>query len=229
MLSPEVIRTLKTLTRQAARKEEHVERVDRGNRVDTEPVVHVLRVAEPVVEEHLSEGRQAVADCSGHGDLPYEVEPTCRPAPTRAPHLRRPVVEAAGRRVGRRDLGHRERDDRAHQPDEQPAPGYDHGPASLEADPIRRQAPREDRDDRERDGEVPEPAHRAEELLRVAELVEGLFVLRGAILAGRGSGTHAASFALLMRPGRGITRTWTLTCQPGAARTRIRPCSRSPS
>ena len=61
--------------------------------------------------------------------------------------------------------------------DEEPAPRHRDRAAALERDVVRRQAAREDRDDRERDREVLEPAHGPEELLRVAELVEDLLVL----------------------------------------------------
>ena len=61
--------------------------------------------------------------------------------------------------------------------DQQPAPRDGDRAAALERDVVRRQAAGEDRDDRERDREVLEPAHRAEELLRVAEPVQHLLVL----------------------------------------------------
>ena len=148
----------------------------------------VVRVVEPVVEEHGAEGREPVADRGRDRDLADQVEPAGEPAPGRAAELRRPVVEAAGGRVGRGDLGHRERDDRAHEADEQPAPRDGDRAALLEGDVVRGQAAREDRDDREADREVLEPAHRAEELLRVAELVEDLLVLRGVDRTGAGAG-----------------------------------------
>ena len=104
--------------------------------------------------------------------------------PVNQPHagaaeLRRPVVEAAGGRIGRRDLGHRQRDERREQADDEPAPLDGDRAAPLEREVVRRQATREDRDDRERDREVAKRAHRPEELLRVAEPVEDLLVLRG--------------------------------------------------
>jgi hypothetical protein len=51
------------------------------------------------------------------------------------------------------------------------------GAAVVERDEVRRQATGEDRDDRERDGEVREAAHLAVEHLRVAELVERVLVV----------------------------------------------------
>ena len=138
-------------------QERRVEDVRRHVERRTEPVVHVRRVVEPEVEEHLREDREAVADRRRDRDLADQVEPARRPAPARASELRRPVVEAACRRVRRSDLGHAERDERAHEPDEQPAPGDCDRAAVLEGDGVRGQAPREDRDDREADGEVAEP------------------------------------------------------------------------
>ncbi len=76
--------------------------------------------------------------------------------------------------------------------DEQPAPRDRDRAAVLERDGVRGQAPREDRDDREADGEVAEPTHGAEELLRVAQLVEELFVLRR-VEAGRLTRAHTTS------------------------------------
>src|SRR6185312_13451041 len=107
----------------------------------------------------------------------YEVEPAGEPAPGRAPELRRPEVETARRGIRRGDLAHGEGDDDAHGADEQPAPGDGDRAAELERDEVRRQAAREDRDDRERDREVREPAHLAVQDLRVAELVEQAFVV----------------------------------------------------
>ena len=161
-----------------------VEDVRRHVERRAEPVVHVLRVAEPEVEEHLREDREPVADRCGNGDLADQVEPSGRPTPAGAAELRGPVVKAARGGVRRSDLGHGERDDRAHEADEQPTPGHRDRTAVLEGDRVRGQAPREDRDDREADSEVSEPSHRAEELLRIAQLVEDLFVLRG-VVAGR--------------------------------------------
>ena len=57
-------------------------------------------------------------------------------------------------------------------PDDQPAPGDRYRAAVVECDEVRRQAAGEDRDDRERDGEVREAAHLAEQHLGIAETVE---------------------------------------------------------
>ena len=164
VLSSDVIPTLNRLS--SERREEH-------DRVEEEDVLLRVRVVEPVVEEHGAERREPVADRRRDGDLADQVEPAREPTPGRAAELRGPVVEAAGGRVGGCDLGHRERDDRAHEPDEQPAPRHRDRAALVEGDVVRRQAAREDRDDREADREVLEPAHRAEELLGVARACAG--------------------------------------------------------
>src|SRR5713101_4607841 len=77
--------------------------------------------------------------------------------------------------------------------DDQPAPRDRDRPALVEGDAVRRQASRQDRDDRERDGEVLEATHAPEELLCVAELVE----LAGVVVDAMRSGTH--SYLAFMR------------------------------
>src|SRR5262249_36558589 len=123
------------------------------------------------------EGREPVADRCGDGDLADQVEPAGCPTPARAAELRRPVVEPARRRERRGDLGHRERDDRGEDPDEQPAPRARYWHYDLEGDVARGEAPRENRADREGDREVLEPSPRAEELRGVAEPVQDPLVL----------------------------------------------------
>jgi hypothetical protein len=159
------------------RRDADLEQVDQDGDQHHDPVREQrpllrVRVVEPEVQERRQEDREPVADRGRHRDLADEVEPAGEPAPRRAAELRGPVVEAAGGREDGRDLGHGEGDDRAHQADEQPAPGDRDRPAVVERDVVRGQAAGEDRDDREGDREVLEPAHRAEELLRIAETVE---------------------------------------------------------
>ena len=171
---------------------EHVEHDgdQHHDRVREERPLLRVRVVEPEVDQRRREDRQAVADRGGDGDLADEVEPAREPAPGRAAELRRPVVEAAGRRERGGDLGHRERDERRHETDQEPAPGDRDRAAVVERDVVRGQAAGEDRDDREADGEVLEPAHRAEQLLRVAHPVEDLLVLRGVVPAACGPCAH---------------------------------------
>ena len=168
------------------------ERDEQDDGVRQVDVLLVVRVVEPVVEERCSEDREPVTDSRGDRDLPDEVEPAREPAPAGASELRGPVVEAARGRIGGGDLGHRQRDEGAHEPDEEPAPGHRDGTTLTVRDHVRREASREDRDDGERDREVLEPSHRAEELLRVAQSVEGLLVLRR-VVAGRLTSTHVPS------------------------------------
>ena len=215
------------------RRDPDLEQVDHHSREQDAAYRHVdvllrVRVVEPEVEEHLREDREAVADRRRDRDLADQVEPARRPAPARAPELRRPVVEAACRWVRRSDLGHAECDERAHEPNQQPAPRDCDRAAVLEGDGVRGQAPREDRDDREADGEVPEPTHGAEELLRVAQLVEALFVLRG-VVAGRLTRAHTTSQGsptFFRRVLRALSR---LTCQPSGRALGSRACCRSTS
>ena len=205
-----VMLTLKRFTTSGAR--EH----------DREHQVHVLllgRVVEPEVHERRHEDGEAVADRRSDGHLADEVEPAREPAPAGTTELRRPVVEAAGRRVGRGDLRHRQRDDRAHQSYEQPSPRHGDRPALAECDVVRGEASRQDRNDREGDREVLKPAHRAEQLLRVAELVEGLLVLR--CLDSRGCGLCAHVLACLLSP---LTALFTYSEGQKSRCTRIAAC-----
>ena len=165
--------------------------------VQEEDVFLRVRIVEPEVEERGPEGREAVADRRGDRDLPDEVEPPREPPPRGRAELRGPVVEPARRGEGRRDLCHRERDDRAHQADEQPAPRHGDRATLAERDVVRGEAPREDRDDREADREVLEAAHPPEQLLRVAEPVEDVFVLRGVMPAACGGTAHVTALLSL--------------------------------
>ena len=160
------------------------------HRVRQERPLLRVRVVEPEVDQRRREDRQPVADGGGDGDLADEVEPAGEPAPGGASELRRPVVEAAGGRERRCDLGHRQRDERRHETDEQPAPGDRDRAAVVEGDVVGGETSREDRDDREADREVLEPTHPAKQLLRVAELVEDLLVLRRVVPAAFGRRAH---------------------------------------
>ncbi len=127
------------------------------------------------VQEDGEEGGEPEVDAGGDGDLAQQVEPAREPAPGGGVvlgQLGRPVVEAAGGRVGRCDLGHAEPDDRRKDADDDPAPHDDHGAAVGHAEVVEGEAPRQNRDDRERHREVGEAAHPPAELLRVAQLVE---------------------------------------------------------
>ncbi len=154
-----------------------------GREIDPEQVQAVER------QGRVQERRRGVVDRRGHRHQADQVEPAGEPAPARAAELRRPVVDPARGRHRRRQLGHRER----HQQDE----AADHRPPDRDRDrtavqprlPVGGEAAREDRDDRERDREVGEPAPAAPQLLLVAELGEPLLVAAKRF----GSGAHAPS------------------------------------
>src|ERR1019366_7108779 len=94
--------------------------------------------------------------------------------PVLAAELRRPVVETTGRRVARADFRHREADDDDHDSDERPADVHVDRAAVEHGDAVRGQAPRQDRDDRERDSEVGEAPHPPQQFLGVPEPMESL-------------------------------------------------------
>src|SRR5262249_28225847 len=79
----------------------------------------------------------------------------------------------------------------------QPAPRDRDRAAALEGDVVRGEAAREDRDDREADREVLKSPHRAEELLRVAKLVQRLLVVRQFDLTGSSTLTAHACPSLV--------------------------------
>ena len=156
--------TLSMFTRPAASMMNDVGQVD--------PVVRVAVAAvRDQVEPRRHEDRAAEADRGCHGDLPDEVEPAGEPAPGRG--CRASTTSSTGR--PRSDRSRRSRPAPARRSaeaaDEQPAPRDRDRAALVEADRVRGEAPGEDRDDREGDGEVLETAHRAEQLLGVAEPV----------------------------------------------------------
>ena len=94
-------------------------------------------------------------------ELADQVEPRGPPAPVLVLHLRRPVIEAAGRRVGRRDLAHRGGDQQDEDRDERPADEHGRGAGPGEPVVVEDDRAGQDRDDREADREVAESAHRA--------------------------------------------------------------------
>ena len=148
------------------------------------------------VQEPAEDGGESEVDAGRDRDLAEHVEPSREPRPRGSValrELRRPVVQTAGRRVARAHLAHRERDERDHEADERPPVGRVDRATDRHPEPEQGEAPRQDRDDRERDGEVREPAHPAFELLRVAELVESFDVgLRCPARAGPRAGTNIA-------------------------------------
>ena len=134
-------------------------------------------------DRRVDEAGGGEIDAGHDGDLAGQVEPGRPPAPVLVLHPARPVVEAAGRRVGRRDLGHGGGDHQGEDRDERPADGAGGGAAPGEAVVEKDHRAGEDRDDREADGEVGEPAHGPEELLGIAQAMQVVNVLLDPLLA----------------------------------------------
>ena len=148
--------------------------------VDDEDVAGRRRVVCRHVQERREEEGKSVVDAGRDRHLAEQVEPAGEPAPGAGLILRefrRPVVQATRRRVLRGDLRHPKADDGRHDPDEDPAPDDVDRAAFLHPEVVEREAPGQDRDDRERDGKVREPAHSAAELLGVAKPMELGYVL----------------------------------------------------
>ena len=133
----------------------------------------------------VDEAGGRVVDAGDDGELADQVQPRRPPAPVLVLHPAGPVVQAAGRGVGRGDLGHR-RGDREHE-DRDQRPAERHGGLARPGQAVVVEDDRagQDADDREADREVAEAAHRAEQLLRVAELVEVGDVLLDDVVARR--------------------------------------------
>ncbi len=167
--------------------ERAVQDQDRGEQQDRVPRP---RVEAPLqVEQGVEEERRAEVDARRHRHLAQEVEPAGEPRPGGGVvlgQLGRPVVQAAGRREAGADFGHGQADQQRHHPDERPAPGDQRGAAGVHPGSVEGQAAGQDRDDRERDGEVREAGHVPAKFLRVAHLVQAALV--GADRCGCGRG-----------------------------------------
>ena len=136
--------------------------------------------AEHQVQPGVDEERGAEVDPGRDRDLAQEVEPAGEPGPGRPVarrQLGRPVVQPARGREAGADLGHGQPDHQGHHADERPAP--DDGDRSAGDHPVavQRHAAGQDRDDRERHGEVRESGHPPAQFLRVAHLVQALLVI----------------------------------------------------
>ena len=150
--------------------------VDVGAVVDVGPGRGLGEVEDEVdavqAEQVHQEGRRDVHHGGHHRDQADQVEPAREPAPAGAAQPECPVVDAAGRRVCGRELGHREGDEQDQHADQRPRDRDRDRPAVLECLAVGREAAGEDADDRERDREVREPAPTPVQLLFVAELRE---------------------------------------------------------
>ena len=134
-------------------------------------------------------------------------QPVKKPA-LAPPSFDGPPVDAARRRVGGHQLGHREADDQDEHAEDRPGPRDRDRAAVVEAGAEVREAAGEDRDDRERDREVGETRPTAMQVLLVAELGEASFVLAHL----RHFGHRATSI------GRGPPPQRTLRCPRDTAR-----------
>ena len=101
-----------------------------------------------------------------------DVEPGSDPAPAASTEHGCPVVQAAGRWVCGSDLSHRQRDDDGDRAANQPA--YPHPRAARGAKSERKSgdAPRQNTDDRKRNGEIGEPTHSPGKLLRIPHFMQ---------------------------------------------------------
>ena len=138
-------------------------------------------------EDDVEEGGAGVVDRGDHGDQADQVEPAGEPGPDRAAEPSRPPVDAAGSRVGGDQLRHAEADDQDRDRDQRPADRDRDRAAVVPGLTVGGEAAGQDRDDRERDREVGEPAPSAVQRLFVAEFRESLFVAAG----GRNVALHA--------------------------------------
>ena len=143
------------------------------------------QVEAPEVEQGRGELGAEPVDRGHDGDQPEQVEPAREPRPDRAAELVRPPVGTAGGRIGRGHLRHAEGDGQDDQADDRPAPGDRDRSAEVPRLRVGREAPGQDRDDRERDREVRELGPAAGQLLLVAQLGEALLVAVDASAAFR--------------------------------------------
>ena len=125
--------------------------------------------------DDLERGRDLGQDhlpADGHGghrdDLRAQVDPAVEPRPVLAGDLLRPLVDRAGQRVVRGQLGELEGDHHLPEEDDRPEPD-ERPPGEQEAEVGRLEHAGQDRDVREAGGEARERAERPIELLLVAE------------------------------------------------------------
>ena len=87
------------------------------------------------------------------------------------------MIKAAGGRIGRADLRHRDREGQRHEAADQPADADADAAGAGGRLRQRIDAPRQDADDREGNGEVREAREPPLEFLRVTHAVQDLYVL----------------------------------------------------
>ena len=144
-------------------------------------------------DRRVDEARSRVVDARDDGELADQVQPRGPPAPVLVLHPAGPVVQAAGRGVGRGDLGHRRGDGKHEDRDQRPAERHRGLARPGEAVVVEDDRAGQDADDREADREVAETAHRAEQLLRVAERMQVGDVLLDDVVARNVPGSSRTS------------------------------------
>ena len=127
-------------------------------------------------QREVEEGGAAVGHRGHDGQQADQVQPAGVVAGLRPAQLGRPPVDAARRRVGGHQLGQAQSDAQDQCGQDRPAPGDGGRAATVPPAGEGREATGQDRDDRERDGEVGEAGPGAVELLLVPELGEQLLV-----------------------------------------------------
>ena len=152
----------------------------------------------------VEEERGREVDAGHDGELADQVEPRGPPAPVLVLHDAGPVVEPAGRRIGGRDLRHGGGDGQHEDRDERPSDQHGCRAGPGETVVVQDDRAGQDADDAEADREVAEPAHRAEQLLRIAELVQVGDVLLDDVVAGLPLGHRSLPHSdLIARAGDG--------------------------
>jgi hypothetical protein len=116
-------------------------------------------------------------DAGRDSDLADHVEPCSDPRPSAAAQPVGPEVESTCRRVRRRQLRHRCGNAEGQPTDQWPSNCIDDGSGELETVAIEEDGTREDRNDREGDGEVRESTHLPEQLLGIPEPVQVFHIL----------------------------------------------------
>ena len=132
-------------------------------------------------QRNVEEEGCAVADTGDDPDRADDVEPAGHPAPARTAEVVRPTSRAARGRIGGGELGHREGHHQDQGAQDRPSERDQRRTAVQPREAEVGEAPGENRDDRERDREVGEPAPAAVQLLLVAELGESFLVAPGLV------------------------------------------------
>ena len=143
---------------------------------DRVEVARGVAAREQEAEREVEEGGAAVGDRGDDGEQADQVEPAGVVAGLGAAELGGPPVDAARGRVGGDQLGQAEADAEHEGGQDRPAPGDGRRAAAVPAAREGGEAPGQDGDDGEADGEVGEAGPGAVQLLLVAHLGEVLLV-----------------------------------------------------